>query len=642
MSAVPPLQPRDKPKEAAPAGRAPAAAWPAAVDGLEWDMAPKTKEAPQTLSWLDRAVFHESLQNFFTSFVNLPVSLVTRKGDEETWWALVPSNQSPNLVHFEGYLGRLDARQRYHLPMLAKARRTGQPVVGDFAGAHDLFVPLLHRGKVEAVLVSGPFFKSVPSAQDLSANFKGLTGLRPEGGSPLLIEYARIAVETPVLEAVALKAYIAALTVAGRYLAGSSSGLQVQSVLKRIQNEVFAPFYPWRAWRFVERRRDRRFWEFYVQPRLTPWDRVELGLSRHPTVALALCLLRDSRSKASELDEISDNAAMQRRCFLLAKRFPEAIAGRMDHSGAFLLFSPGPKTPAPRLRQQVVEMARVLGAELRRDFGREVAVGVSRLDGPADRLPDAMHEAAVALQLGTRTSRPLVFFDEQTLDVEGSGPLRLLSRLGDLREAYSKALKEETDLAADQFLADVLLQSRLSAEVMRLHFHYAFWALRETLARRALLPPHRLEQFQKLWLERLGAEASAYGLHMAFREMLQAFLGLITAPGEGDRGLRLDQARRYVDQHFLEPISIRDAARVGGFSPSRFSRLFRKAEGTGFGDYLLRRRLEHAKHLLLHSQLPMQQVAVEAGFSSLSYFSQAFKKATGKNPTQFRAAGRNA
>jgi AraC-like DNA-binding protein len=126
----------------------------------------------------------------------------------------------------------------------------------------------------------------------------------------------------------------------------------------------------------------------------------------------------------------------------------------------------------------------------------------------------------------------------------------------------------------------------------------------------------------------------------AFRDMLQAFLGLITAPGEGDRLLRLDQARRYVDEHCLENISLKDAAKVGGFSPSRFSRLFRRSVGTGFGDYLLRRRLEHAKHLLLHSQLPIQQVAVEAGFSSLSYFSQAFKRALGLNPTDFRQSGR--
>jgi AraC-like DNA-binding protein len=288
------------------------------------------------------------------------------------------------------------------------------------------------------------------------------------------------------------------------------------------------------------------------------------------------------------------------------------------------------------VRQAARELGQALAAELRKQFGLLAVIGVSRVDAPAEALPESMHEAAVALQLGLKLGRELSFFDDESKAAQGSGPLRLMARLGELRDAYSKALVPEAALAADRFVADVLLQSRLSVEVMRLHFRYAFSALQASLAHRALLPPHRLVEFERQWLERLEAEESPHGLSSAFREGLQAYLNATSSPSEGDRALRLEQARRYVDEHCLEPISIKAAAAAGGFSASRFSRLFAEATGVGFGAYLLQRRLDQAKQLLRQSKLPLQQIAFDSGFNSLSYFSQAFKRETGMNPSRFR------
>ncbi len=610
--------------------------WPELGPELEWGMptARTGRSAPNT--WNDQAAFLQALPNFFHSFVNLSLSLVTHLDGAQEWLSLVHAQPGLNLVHFEGYVGRLADRQRYHGPILERVRKTKRPVVGSFAGAHDAFVPMIHKGKVLGVLVSGPFFTEQPSAAQLSANLSQLLG--PEQGqrSARLAEYARIAVDTPVLEGPLLKGFLQALAACADFLAGSLSGSEAAAELKRLEKKVFAPLYPWRSWIFVAGRRDRRFYEFHVQPRLMPWDRTELGLERYPTIALAVALAQERGRVVDEVEEIAANAALQRSVFRLARATPGCVAGRMDSTGAFVLASSPVEGGGQRARQWVRETGDQLAQALRREFRRPVVIGISSLDGAPDRLPEAMHEASVALHLGARTGKTLVFFDQQPLDPLSSGPKRLFQRLAALQDAYSRALHEEAALAADQFVAEVLLLSQQSVEAMRLHYLHAFNALDATLRKRGLLPEHRQDQFSQLWLEKLGAQTSQTGLMAAFREMLQAYLGLLTAPGESDRLLRLDQARRYLDQRYVDVGSIEEVARVGGFSPSRFSRLFRQAQGIGFAEYLLKRRLEHACHLLLHSRLPVQQVAVESGFSSLSYFSQAFRKAMGTTPRQYR------
>lgn len=585
--------------------------------------------------WSDRGLFHEALQNFFTSFVDLPVSLVWDRQGERRWSSLVQSQQSPNLVQFEASLGQAESRRKHHRAPLAKLKRTGQAVVAEHAGAFDAYVPLVERGKVVAALVSGPFFTEVPSATDLQANFKALAGVRPKASSALL-EYARVALATPVLDGPLLKAYLRGLAIAAHALVGDLNGAQCQAAYQELQVETFGPQHPWRSWRYVELRRDRRFWSVETRATLMPWDKAELGLSLHPRVAFAVALQWPSSSKHTELEALALNAAMQRHCFRWARGQAEAVGGRLDQTGACILWSPSGKTAAGRVRQAARELGQALATELRKQFGLMAAIGISRLDAPPEDLPESMHEAAVALQLGLKLGRELSFFDDESKAAQGSGPLRLMARLGELRDAYSKALVPEAALAADQFVADVLLQSRLSVEVMRLHFRYAFSALQTSLAHRALLPPNRLVEFERQWLGRLEAEETPHGLSTAFREGLQAYFGATSSPSEGDRALRLEQARRYVDEHCFEPISIKAAAAAGGFSASRFSRLFAEATGVGFGAYLLQRRLDQAKLLLRQSKLPLQQIAFDSGFNSLSYFSQAFKRETGMNPSRFR------
>jgi len=83
-------------------------------------------------------------------------------------------------------------------------------------------------------------------------------------------------------------------------------------------------------------------------------------------------------------------------------------------------------------------------------------------------------------------------------------------------------------------------------------------------------------------------------------------------------------------------MSIREVAREIGMSPYHFIRLFKAVFGMTPYQCLLDARLDKAKHLLTMSDLPVTEVSMEAGFSSLGGFSYLFSRRVGMPPSAYR------
>lgn len=93
---------------------------------------------------------------------------------------------------------------------------------------------------------------------------------------------------------------------------------------------------------------------------------------------------------------------------------------------------------------------------------------------------------------------------------------------------------------------------------------------------------------------------------------------------------------KYVENHYMEKITIADIAEVAGFSESHFMRYFKETMGTSFIDYLREYRLTMAARLLMGSDDSILSISEEVGFDNLSYFNRAFKKEYGMTPSQYR------
>ena len=110
-------------------------------------------------------------------------------------------------------------------------------------------------------------------------------------------------------------------------------------------------------------------------------------------------------------------------------------------------------------------------------------------------------------------------------------------------------------------------------------------------------------------------------------------LGTVNAPDEniGSKVIQL-LAERYSDSS----LSLTDVAEELNLSVSYLSHTFKQQTGTGFADALNNIRLEHAAQLLRETNLTVQNIAQQCGYTGAAYFSRVFKKQYGITPGQYR------
>lgn len=109
-----------------------------------------------------------------------------------------------------------------------------------------------------------------------------------------------------------------------------------------------------------------------------------------------------------------------------------------------------------------------------------------------------------------------------------------------------------------------------------------------------------------------------------------------TLPSRARTGSECARVRQYMDEHFAEALNLDALARLTHMSRHYLAHSFTRETGQSPIRYLNTRRIEASKRLLENSDSPVGQIALSVGFSSLSYFTQRFKEATGITPTQFR------
>ncbi|GLX66945.1 hypothetical protein MU1_12890 [Paenibacillus glycanilyticus] len=126
-------------------------------------------------------------------------------------------------------------------------------------------------------------------------------------------------------------------------------------------------------------------------------------------------------------------------------------------------------------------------------------------------------------------------------------------------------------------------------------------------------------------------------LVIAGREFLQY------SQHDGERQLvsqhreHFEQALRYIDTCYRDPVRLQDAASKAAMSPSYFSTIFKLMKGMTFVDYLNEIRLNEAVRMLKeHPDWSVERISAEAGFNHLTHFYRMFKRKTGVTPAQYR------
>jgi AraC-like DNA-binding protein len=568
------------------------------------------------------------------SYVRVSCNLVPFN-DRDVWINLVETEGTSRVLDVQLRLGQAEARVAYNHHQFDQVEKERRPLLGSHAGCHDLFYPVMQKGRLLGFLVSGPFSLKLPRRAALAEQWRVWTGQPPTLTSPDFSEYVAAISELPVLEGGLLECHFELNRLIARLLTGATDSVDLRAQVEELKVRGFAVdavrqgWVNAAAWGRQASAVSPTYWRLGV---LEPWERRELGISRAPEVALA----------AMPWDPLHpENAAAQSRrlqlaCARLARQLPETVADRMENWGALFLTSLKPGLGPTQARLELAERARKLVELAGREVGAAVLVGVGeRVESPA-RMESSARAASRALQWCVYLGKPVVFFEDLALEDEPVGLAGLAASSRGLRDALVRGARAELEAARDIFVRSMLRVTGERGEAVRAHLLAMVAQAVDLVERRSGLAADSLRELTENWETRLAGVQSSSDLVQEFKAILEATTTLLKGREQGGADLDMAQLVMRLERNFMEDHQLGRTARQMGISASALGRRFKAFAGVGFSGYLQRVRVEQARRLLRASSMSVAAVSQECGYTSSSYFVRAFKKEMHETPQAYR------
>ena len=583
---------------------------------------------------LRRAHAFLAAQNAFTSFLDIPCSLVTRTGS----WIVVYNSGAPSVVEAHNSLGQREARGKYNDQHVSRVLSSQAMLETELHGFSDLWVPIVSGGRCDNLLVSGPFLRRPWSAEDIRKNWQALTGEKPRATSPRFLDYARTVLRAQVLDEADLRKFQDFLRVFAELLAGRGEAQKHAEKFWHQARRDFSrlPSAQLRKGALLVDSVSSWTWA----EGLRPWDAEELGIDALPTEVLAVLPAHPGLAAEETVDLLARTERFQVECVALARRMPNTMASRLEDTGVLLLMHVNPRLGRTQRRLLLRERAEQVQAFVRRHFGSGAFIGIGE---PCARVPElhrSAREAVFAVELAVHREQPLCFYSDEVAQnsagaAEGEPPARLASRL---LELFGRAEPALLDVSRMDYVRGVVQEAGGRASVMRVHFEHSLFALLALVEKHAQLDEKSVRDLERRLSDGLSASRTTVELVTVFRQWWDMLLKVSSEPYAEARRLRLERAQAFIQDNCREALSLAQVARRAGFSRNYFSRIFKQTFGKGFEQYLTEQRLLVAERLLRTSVLPVGRISGEAGFASPAHFSAAFRRARGTTPLAYRKA----
>lgn len=277
-------------------------------------------------------------------------------------------------------------------------------------------------------------------------------------------------------------------------------------------------------------------------------------------------------------------------------------------------------------------------SHMRQRFHLDMLTGVNRRPVPPDRLAESWKEAEKAMEQSFFSGDPIVFSHLAVRpDTRYAVAYHRVSlRLTQLYEQVNSALLRSDLPRLEQDLRQVcnlleenqemgIRQAILECERMIALFYLA-------AAERNAADYRQVEQELRQDIRLAGS------LEQVFKRITGRFLAAAEEQPprrSGDSGA-VAEAIRLIEGEYGNGITLSEIAGIISMSPNYLGMIFQRTTGRSFNAYITEHRVEHAKRLLLETDLPMRQITDRIGFSDVSYFSTIFKKQTGLTPGNYR------
>ncbi|HEV8245923.1 MAG TPA: AraC family transcriptional regulator, partial [Polyangiaceae bacterium] len=356
-------------------------------------------------------------------------------------------------------------------------------------------------------------------------------------------------------------------------------------------------------------------------------QRGELNLRAMPELAL-VALTVGQKDESDPVDEVIRRYEFQRACARLARTRGNTASGPLgDHGIIFLQEAASSEARSLSRLQEIGERAAALA---RRQFQLRLHVGFGPVAGKASlpvRFQLALAAAERALVRGARQVQapPAPDPSEHALR---NARAALAQHSGPPAGKLAVRFERYVDLVASH--------CGYRMEPSAAHLEAGFEWLAAPFRSNGSLEMGTYDDLCAM-LERTTKNASTLSeLFAAYRSAAVDLEQAIERPVVAHRERNLRRAVAFIREHATEPLTLTGVARVAGFAPAYFSRLFKQRERVTFEQHLTELRVGRAKQMLASTALSSARIAQLAGFASSQYFHRVFKRETGKTPLEYR------
>ena len=302
-----------------------------------------------------------------------------------------------------------------------------------------------------------------------------------------------------------------------------------------------------------------------------------------------------------------------------------------NRSGEYVLVLDFGEEPSDRLMHGTLQTLHAALAKGIRDcFGVSITAGVNAGTVDCSGLKEAYEQAAQACKyrfLDAGFGGRLYLFDSQ------ASPSTQFNQAAQKKLLYlNEQLHYYHNVDAGQLYHTLRVEEQTVGfadipAVKRLYFQY-YLSLLDFCNR------HDMDDKTRKYLERFETQLQDYGTLRELNNWLQKSLTLLLEGSQRQAALP-NKIRQYVEQHYMEELSLGRIAERFQISQGYASRIFNKKIGSSFADYLAKVRIAHAIELMNTSNLKLYEVAERVGFANPEQFSRTFKYVMGCSAKQY-------
>ncbi len=596
----------------------------------------ETRMAPEKVDWVRQAFPYYEMLRVLSFYLDLEWWIISLESTDR--WYEIRRHRRPNWpMDFDYLYGKREERARWNeeqVQRMLKEKKTFCSTMGD--GFWSLYVPIFRKKELVGMMQTGVFLRKAPDRATLLKHWTKLTGTSSFEFNPDFFKYVRTIMDCPLVEGPVIRALQEIVELYARVVTGEADSDAVCRRTEELKLKVIAKHLQHLLWLETLIKNNRFYPPTWRVGRFMHWETQEMGFQRLPTTILAVKLDDLGEPLGDDLDLMIRNYHFQKEAYKFAQTIPNTIAYPLEDYGALFFTSPEPGHNEVQAKLETLDRIDSISKFASSRFKTKVLTGVSRSPVSGENPARMYREAVASMGFCGPLNRSILFYEDVRGNPTVPEPANFFQQATQLIEACTKGNVGEIETLRNGYTEKILAQSSGRPENVRIHFLYALGQIVDILKKRSLVPNDHFTSLFGTIERQLQTARTIADLIAVFRESLKRMLAMTLKPLDVSQDIKLEAARKYIDENFNHDLKLEQVARENGFSVSVFGRGFKKSAGMGFSAYLRKVRLEEARKLLMTTRLPIAQVSQECGFNNLQYFFDLFKRSTLRTPQEYR------